>query len=147
MVCGYQTDSGTSVNGFKSNLKVYESKVISINNINTITDNDRKKITFEVGELIALKENTFVKIESNKWFEIYSDRKDNKYTAIYFRENLEEFDTLIEKIGDKLCSLYIYSSGKIDKEIFEYLPSNISVKDIPQPILDIYAQINRNVRK
>lgn len=147
VVCGYQTDSGTSVNGFKSNLKVYESKVISINNINTITDNDRKKITFEVGELIALKENTFVKIESNKWFEIYSDRKDNKYTAIYFRENLEEFDTLIEKIGDKLCSLYIYSSGKIDKEIFEYLPSNIIVKDIPQPILDIYAQINRNVRK
>ena len=37
-----------------------------------------------------------------------------------------------------------FASGK---EIFEYLPSNIIVKDIPQPILDIYAQINRNVRK
>lgn len=147
VICGYKTDGGKDVEGFTSNLKVYESKTISINNINEILDNDRKKLTYEVGELIAFKENTFVNVESNKWFQIYSDRKNNKITAIYFRENLEVFDDLIEKIGDKLCSLYVYSSGKIDKEVFEYLPSNIVVKDIPQPILDIYAQINKNVRK
>lgn len=147
VICGYKTDAGTDVAGFPSNLKVYESKIMSINNINSITDNDRKKITLEVGELIAFKENTFVKIESNKWFEMYEDRKRNKFTAIYFRENLEEFDTLIDKIGDRICSLYVYSSGKIDKEIFEYLPSNIIVKDIPQPILDIYCQLYRNVRR
>ena len=147
VICGYITDGGKNVDGFTSNLKVYESKTISINNINEILDNDRKKLTYEVGELIAFKENTFVNVESNKWFQIYTDRKNNKITAIYFRENLELFDDLIEKIGDKLCSLYVYSSGKIDKEVFEYLPSNIVIKDIPQPILDIYAQINKNVRK
>ncbi len=147
VICGYTTESGKKIEGFTSNLKVYESKIISINNINAVTDNDRKKLTHEVGELIAFKENTFISIQTNKWFQIYSDRKYNKFTAIYLKENLEEFETLIDEIGDKLCSLYIYSSGKLDKEIFEYLPSNIIIKDIPQPILDLYSQINRNSRR
>lgn len=147
VICGYTTDKGKKIEGFTSNLKVYESDIIPIKNINSITDNDRINMTLKAGELISLKENTFVLVETNKWYQIYKDRTGEKMSAIYFKENLEEFDTLINKIGDKICCLYVYSSGKLDKEIFIYLPSNIIVKDIPEPILEIYAQINKSVRR
>ncbi len=147
VICGYTTDKEKKIEGFTSNLKVYESDIIPIKNINSITDNDRINMTLKAGELISLKENTFVLIETNKWYQIYKDRTGEKMSAIYFKENLEEFDTLIDKIGDKVCCLYVYSSGKLDKEIFNYLPSNIIVKDIPEPILEIYAQINKCVRR
>ena len=147
VVCGYNTEAGKKVSGFESNLKIYEIDKIPVKNINSITDSERLSLTIKAGDMISLKEDSFVLMETNRWYQIYKNRKDTKFTAIYFRENLEMFDELIEKIENKICSLYIYSSGKLDKESFDYLPSNILVKDIPEPILEIYAQINKSIRR
>lgn len=147
VIKGWKTTKGSIRDGYKSNLKVYESDVISIDGINNITDSDRRKLTKVVGDMIALKENTFVEIEKNDWFQVFENRKKTKLTAIYFQENLEQFDNLIATIGKKICSLYIYSSGKLIPETFSYLPSNIIVKDIPQPILNVYTQIYKSIRR
>lgn len=137
----------TTTKGLSSNLKVFKSDTMPLSNINSITDKDRMNMTLKAGDLISLKESTFVLLENNEWYQIYTNRKSNKFTAIYFKEDLERFDELVNKIGDNNCSLYIYSTGKIDKEIFAYLDNNIIVKDIPQPILEIYVQVYKNVRR
>ena len=142
VICGFK-ESKKEYPPLYGNLKCYETDLIPINNINLIIDKERIKLTNKAGELISIKENTFVNVYHNDWYQIYCDREGNKYAAIYYREDLEKFDELIEKIGtNNICSLYIYSSGKIDNETYSYLTKNFIIKDIPQPILDIYKSIN-----
>lgn len=143
VIKGYKGEK-SEVAGITSNLKYYETDLIKINDIRKITDKDRTELTLKAGDMISLKENTFIQLEVNEWYQIFSDRKNVKKAAIYFRENLEKFDELVEKIGTSYCSLYIYSGGKVDRETFGYLPSSVIIKDIPEPIVNIYKKINKD---
>ena len=112
---GYKADK-SEIAGIASNLKYYETDLIKINDIKKVTDKDRNDLTLQAGDMISLKENTFINIETNEWYQLFADRKNFKKSAIYFRENLEKFDDLVEKIGKGYCRLYIYSGGKVDRE-------------------------------
>ena len=62
-----------------------------------------------------------------------------KTVAIYFKENLDRLEELEEKILDKEnVRLYIYSNdiGEFEDDYKEY--KNITVCDIPEPILRVY---------
>lgn len=115
VIKGYKADK-SEIAGIASNLKYYETDLIKINDIKKVTDKDRNDLTLQAGDMISLKENTFINIETNEWYQLFADRKNFKKSAIYFRENLEKFDDLVEKIGKGYCSLYIYSGGKVDRE-------------------------------
>jgi adenine-specific DNA-methyltransferase len=136
-----------SINGFKDglggNLDYYQTDKVSIENFNIITDMQREALTYKAGNMIAIKEDTHLQIELNKHYQIFKDNFTERYTAIYFTEDLENFDELIDKIKEYKTTLYIYSYGKIDKSSFKYLGSNFRIEDIPEPIIDIYKEINK----
>ena len=92
--------------------------------------------------MIALRENTLNEVEKNDWWQIFEGS--GKNTAIYFKEDKERLQLLVEKLEKtgKPCSLYIFSWGKNEYKS-EYSSKNIRVEDIPEPILEVYKEINR----
>ena len=92
--------------------------------------------------MIALKEDAFKEVVKNKFYQIFTDEKD-KFVGIYFRENLDKLEEMEKKILDKKeVKLYLFSYGKnaFKKDYTEY--KNVAVKDIPEPILKIYKELN-----
>jgi hypothetical protein len=67
-----------------------------------------------------------------------------KVTAIYFKEDKSRLPELAEKLEKKNVptALYIFSWGKNEYK-GEYSTENIRVEDIPEPILEVYREINR----
>lgn len=144
---GYKKNGDVEfVEGLGGNLQYYKTDLIPVEKINKVNDLQRQILTSKAGEMIAIKENTFNHLEANDYYQIFMNNSKDKQSAIYFREDLSKFDELIEKIGKIKTSLYIFSYGRIDKEIFNYLNDNITIEDIPEPILEIYKEINQTLR-
>lgn len=128
--------------GIASNLKYYKTDLIPVKRIDQIDDNQRQQLTNKAGQMIAIKENTFEEIEHNEWYQIFENQSTGCKTAIYFREDMEKLEELIEKVSFCQTVLYVYSYGRIDKKLYRYLSKNITIEDIPEPIIEIYKQIN-----
>jgi hypothetical protein len=65
-------------------------------------------------------------------------------TAIYFKEDktkLKEFIELLEKKNIP-TNLYVFGWGKNEYKN-DYSTKIIRVEDIPEPILEVYKEINR----
>ena len=92
---------------------------------------------------MALKEDAFIEREKNKWYQIFTDGKD-KFVGLYFREDLEKLAELEHKILDKKeVKLYIFSHGGSSDWKNDYEEhDNVSVEDIPEPILKVYRSLN-----
>lgn len=132
----------SEVKGFGNSLKYYKTDFVGQNNILSATDEDKSSLAFKAGYLLALAENTLLEIEQTNYFQIFGD--ENKVTAVYFKEELTEMESFIEKI-EKIkipVSLYLFSWGNRSEfeTMFEHI-GNVTVKTIPQPILEIYKKI------
>lgn len=132
--------------GLGGNLQYFKTEFIPVERIDKITDRQKQNLTQKAGQMIALKENALNEISINEWYQIFENNKKNKKTAIYFREDMSRFDELIEKIKDTKTTLYVFSYGRIDKKIFNYLGKNILIEDIPEPIIEIYKEINLTLK-
>jgi adenine-specific DNA-methyltransferase len=132
--------------GLKSNLKYFKSDLIPIERIDKISDKQRNELAEKAGQMIALKENTFDEVEINEWYQLFENKDKTQKRAIYFRENMEQFENLIKKIDKKKTVLYVFSYSRIDKRVFDYLDKNIILEDIPEPILEIYKEINLTIK-
>lgn len=144
-VIGIQNTSNIQ-KGYGGNLQYYKTDLIPVERINKINDLQREELTLKAGEMIAIKENCFNQIELNDYYQIFENNTSTKRTAIYFREDVSDFDELINKISDTKTTLYIFSYGRIDKKIYSYLKDNITIEDIPEPILEIYKEINLTLK-
>ena len=81
--------------------------------------------------------------KQNKFYQLFEDGNKEKYTAVYFREELDKFDEFIEIVKKlkKQTAVYIFSWGnEEDIEEFDDI-EQIKIKTIPLPILEIYKQI------
>jgi adenine-specific DNA-methyltransferase len=138
---GHKNLKGEAIVGLGGNLKYLKTDFIEKQIENKITDEDKINLTYAVGTLLALKENTFTELEKNKYYQIFKGK--DKITAIYFRENKEKLDELLKKISkeNKQTKLYIFSwdKGSYKGSFEEY--GNIISEDIPEPILEIYKNI------
>lgn len=123
-------------------LRADEKDFVKVENIKSVNDDDKKDLTKKAGLMIALKENTLEEIEMTNYYQIFEDLQKTKKTAIYFLENKKYFGDLIKKIEKDKTELYIFSYHNIDRQLYGYLPSNINMQDIPEPILTIYKEIN-----
>ncbi|MDD2505181.1 MAG: site-specific DNA-methyltransferase [Bacilli bacterium] len=132
--------------GLGGNLKYFCADLIDIDNINHISDDERVRLTNKIGDLIAFKEDMNVFVESNDFYQIYKSTN-NKYLGIYLKENLSKFDELINKIKNYNVSLYIFSYGKINKNQYKHLGENITIQDIPEPLISIYKEVNKKVKE
>ncbi len=127
----------------KSGVKFYKTAFIGKHNILNATDHDKIELAHNAGELLAITENTLDLVKQNKFYQLFEDGNKEKYTAVYFREELDKFDEFTEMIKKlkKQTTIYIFSWG--DEEFFDDLADidQIKVKTIPLPILEIYKQI------
>lgn len=126
-----------------ANLRYFKTELLDIDHISHVSDEQKIKLTYQAGEMIALRENTFDEVEKNDWWQIFKD--ETKYTAIYFKENKSKLNELVKKLSKlkEKVVLYIFSWGKNEykNEFTEY--KNIRVDDIPEPIIDVYKEVNR----
>lgn len=126
-----------------ANLKYFKTELLDIDHISHVSDEQKIKLTYCAGEMIALREGAFIEIEKDDWWQIFRD--ETKYTAIYFKEDKKKLNDLIKKLSklNEKVVLYIFSWGKNEykNEFIEY--KNIKVEDIPEPIIDVYKEVNR----
>lgn len=142
VIKGYKNKKGEKVEGIGGNLSYYKTDLVDIEKLQRVSDESKIKITYQAGEMIAIRENTLNESEKNDWWQIFENEE--KKTAIYFKEDkskLSELVKLLEKEG-KPTTLYIFGWGKNEYKN-EYSTKNIKVEDIPDPIIEVYKEINR----
>jgi hypothetical protein len=129
--------------GLGNSLKYYKTSFIGKNNILNTTDEDKVELAHNAGELLAIAENTLELVKQTKYYQLFEDNLKERYTAVYFREELDQFDKFIEIVEklNKKITVYVFSWGQDEFiEEFENL-KNINIKTIPVPILEIYKNI------
>ncbi|MEI6880991.1 MAG: site-specific DNA-methyltransferase [Bacteroidota bacterium] len=139
---GYKNRKGEKVEGLGGNLSYYKTDLVNIEKIHKISDDSKIKVTYQAGEMIAVREDTLNELEKNEWWQIFEGN--NKCTAIYFKEDKVQIQILIQLLEKKGIPviLYIFSWGKNEYRN-EYGSNLIRVEDIPEPILEVYKEINR----
>lgn len=143
IIKGYKNSKKQEVEGLGGNLRYYKTDFIETENLDNATDQDKIDLTYKTGEMIAIREETFEEIEKDNWWQIFSNG--DKLTAIYFKEDKSKLQKLIEKLDktNKKVNLYIFSWGKNEyvNEFGEY--KNIKIKDIPEPLIEVYKEVSR----
>jgi adenine-specific DNA-methyltransferase len=142
VIKGYKNKKGEKVEGLGGNLSYYKTDLLNIEKLQRVSDESKIKITYQAGEMIAIRENTLNESDKNDWWQIFEN--ENKKTAIYFKEDkakLSELVKILEK-ENKPTILYIFGWGKNEYKN-EYSSKNIKVEDIPEPIIEVYKEINR----
>ena len=130
------------VEGLGGSLRYYKTKLVDVEKLQKVPDEKRLSLTYQAGEMIALRENTFNETEKNDWWQIFSSQ--TKTVAIYFQEDKQKLRELVAKLSDQeRVVLYVFSWSKNEytNEFAEY--TNIRVEDIPEPIIEVYKEINR----
>jgi adenine-specific DNA-methyltransferase len=127
-----------------TNLRYFKTELLDIDHISHVSDEQKIKLTYQAGEMIALREGAFIEVEKDEWWQIFRDG--TKYTAIYFKEDKRKLNELVKKLSKlkEKVVLYIFSWGKNEykNEFTEY--KNIKVEDIPEPIIEVYKEVNRS---
>lgn len=95
--------------------------------------------------MIGLKESTLQETELTEYYQIFTNHDQTRKTAIYFREDESKMNELIKKLANAPTTLYVFSYSKVDKEAYKELGKNIRVEDIPEPLLQIYKEINLKI--
>jgi adenine-specific DNA-methyltransferase len=142
VIKGYKNKKDEKVTGLGGNLCYYKTDLVDIEQIHKIPDEAKIRVTYQAGEMIAVREDTLSEVEKNDWWQIFESK--GKMTAIYFKEDKSKLSELIEKLEKKNMpvALYIFSWGKNEYK-GEYSSANIRVEDIPEPIIEVYKEINR----
>lgn len=128
--------------GIPGNLFYYQTDLVDIEQIHKVPDEAKIRITYEAGEMIAVREDALNEVEKNDWWQIFEGK--GKLVAIYFKEDKAKLAELIAKLEKKNLptALYIFSWGKNEYK-GEYSTANIRVEDIPEPIIEVYKELNR----
>ncbi len=142
VINGYKNKKSGKIAGIPSNLFYYKTDLVDVEQIHRVSDEAKIRITYEAGEMIGVREDTLDEIEKNDWWQIFEGN--GKLTAIYFKEDKAEIGELMAKLEKKNLptALYIFSWGKNEYK-GEYSSTNIRVEDIPEPIIEVYKEINR----
>lgn len=132
----------SNVKGFGNSLKYYKTSFVGKNNILSASDEDKSLLAHKAGCLLAIAENTLDEIEATQFFQFFENSE--KVTAVYFKEEMDEMNTFLQKVEEvqKPISLYLFSWGNSSdfEGLFDHIP-NLTIKTIPQPILEIYKNI------
>lgn len=130
------------IKGIDGNIFYYKTDLVDVEKIHKVSDEAKIRITYQAGEMVAVREDTLNEIEKNDWWQIFEGN--GGMTAIYFKEDKAKLEELIAKLEKKKLpvALYIFSWGKNEYK-GEYSSANIRVEDIPEPIIEVYKELNR----
>lgn len=129
------------VAGLGGSLKYYRIGFVGQHNILNTDDKDKLTLAHNAGELLAIAENTLEEIEKNDYFHVF--RNKDHYTAVYFRENFDKFDAFIARVLKLSMPVVVYIFSWENDPFIEDFEGykDITVKTIPEPILEIYRNI------
>jgi hypothetical protein len=136
-----EKDTKGKKEGLGNSVKYYKTSFVGKHNILDADDKDKIQLAHHAGEMLAIAENTLNLVKKNDYWQLFEN--ENRITAVYFREEQNEIDDFIKEVLKlkKPVTVYMFSwEEKIDIYDFED-NRNISLKTIPQPILEIYKQI------
>lgn len=142
---GYQDSKGKEVVGLGNSLKYYRTAFVGKNQPKAATDDDKLNLSKKAGCLLGLAENTLYESLTTDYYQFYTD-ENGRWTCIYFQEDYSHFEVFRQKVveidGKEKC-VYVFSwtDGAEFATEFEF-EKNVTVKSIPQPILDIYKSLN-----
>lgn len=146
---GYTNSKGEEIPGLGNSLKYYKTDFIGEHSEKLASDEDKILLAQKAGCLISLSENTLEEIKTTEYYQLYTDGK--KLTAIYFNEDPEMFPDFVEDIAEvsvnstttHKTTVYVYCEGnpEIYENEFDDL-TDIEIKAIPHPILQIYKTLN-----
>ncbi len=142
VINGYKNKKSEKVTSIPSNLFYYQTDLVDIEQLHKVPDDAKIRITYQAGEMIAVREDTPNEVEKNEWWQIFEGK--DKQVAIYFKEDKAKLAELIANLEKKNLPmvLYIFSWGKNEYK-GEYSTANIRVEDIPEPIIEVYKELNR----
>ena len=90
-----------------------------------------------------MKEDTFIEVESNDEYSIYTNEDKSKYTCVYFEiigEKYDEFKNKLQNIKEEKA-LYIFTLWEwIDESDLAWI-NNYTVEAIPQKIYELYKKV------
>lgn len=146
---GYTNAKGDHVQGLGNSLKYFRTAFVGEHDAIAATDEDKVVLAHKAGNLIAIAENTLEEIEANNAYQIFNNGG-NKYTAVYFTGDLMKMTEFTEKLetlrnDSKLVKIetYIYCLGNVQQFENEFINlRRITLHAIPQPIIEIYKQLN-----
>jgi len=130
-----------STGAMGNSIKYYKTAFVGKNSILDADDRDKIELAHNAGVMLAIAENTLNEIEKNDYSQLFENEQ--QYTAVYFKEEFDKFGKFVEKVKSlkKPVSVYSFSWEK-EFEFDDFNDNkNITVKTIPQPILEIYKQI------
>jgi len=142
VITGYKNPKNRIVEPLGNSLKYYKTSFVGKNNILSASDEDKSSLAHKAGYLLAIAENTLDEIEATPFFQFFENSE--RVTAVYFKEEMDEMNTFLQKVEEvqKPISLYLFSWGNSSdfEGLFDHIP-NLTIKTIPQPILEIYKNI------
>lgn len=130
--------------GLGNSLKYYRTDFVGKHHAKEATDSDKTELAHKAGYLLAIAENTLEEVEATNFYQFFTNNREGSFTAVYFKENLEHFDTFCEKIAqlNKPVAVYVFDwgNGESFESYFEDM-SDVEVKALPNPIVSIYKAI------
>ena len=142
------------VPGLGGSLKYYRTAFVGKHGCDAALDEDRDELAANAGTMLALAEGTLDEVSVPKkaeGFWLHYTDGGRRHTLVYYSARAKELPSLAketEKIRAKdnaaRFSVYVYTIGGsvagYENE-FDDL-TNIDLKPIPEPILDIYKSVN-----
>jgi adenine-specific DNA-methyltransferase len=127
--------NGDEIEPLGSNLKVFETVFLPVEKVDTINDDIRQKIVENITEVIMIKDSCFLEISSNEYYKILSSRDEKRKIAIYFNENMDGFEEMIEKLEKERATVYMFSYEKNSTLETEYGDRKIDIESLPEPFV------------
>jgi adenine-specific DNA-methyltransferase len=142
VIKGYKNQKNQKIKPLGNSLKYYKTSFVGKNNILSASDEDKSSLAHKAGYLLAIAENTMDEIEATPFYQFFETAE--RVTAVYFKEEMDEMNIFLQKVEalQKPVSLYLFSWGNSSdfEGLFDHIP-NLTIKTIPQPILEIYKNI------
>lgn len=152
LVTGEQK-SKAKIGGLGGGLKYYRAAFVGKHGCARALDEDRSELAEKAGCLLSLAEDTLraetVAAKDRRYWQHYSDGA-HRHTLIYYSDDLAGFEALSKKAdalraADKTARLavYVFAIGSVEAFENEFDDMrHITIKPIPEPILEIYKTIN-----
>jgi adenine-specific DNA-methyltransferase len=70
VIKGYKNKKNEKIDGIESNLFYYKTDLVNTEHIHKIPDEAKIRVTYQAGEMIAVREDTLDEIEKNEWWQI-----------------------------------------------------------------------------
>lgn len=110
----------------------------------SISDEGRLELASKANNLLALAERTLELVNESQRFAVFKSELGDKHTAVYFSEDLTDFEQFVEQVdgleGDVV--VYLFSWGSVVEFADEFSKNSVRVKPIPEPIIEVYRQLN-----